>query len=177
MAQTLRASHPSPEPCSPSKLSCVVCFVAAQAAGICYITSTYASCALEDIVATAPRGLRWFQLYMQSDKQLNKQLVQKVESLGFKALVITVDVPKLGNRRQDIQNQLDLKMNLLLKDLRSTKEVGKIPDPMGKHNRRQISSPPSSLLYFHKSSECLLLADTADAIVQKAELIPAVQSF
>ena len=86
MAQTLRASHPSPEPCSPSKLSCVVCFVAAQAAGICYITSTYASCALEDIVATAPRGLRWFQLYMQSDKQLNKQLVQKVESLGFKAL-------------------------------------------------------------------------------------------
>ncbi|KAM8932028.1 2-Hydroxyacid oxidase 2 isoform 2-T2 [Lycaon pictus] len=96
---------------------------AAQAAGICYITSTYASCALEDIVATAPRGLRWFQLYMQSDKQLNKQLVQKVESLGFKALVITVDVPKLGNRRQDIQNQLDLKMNLLLKDLRSTKEI------------------------------------------------------
>ncbi|XP_013976176.1 2-Hydroxyacid oxidase 2 isoform X5 [Canis lupus baileyi] len=100
---------------------------AAQAAGICYITSTYASCALEDIVATAPRGLRWFQLYMQSDKQLNKQLVQKVESLGFKALVITVDVPKLGNRRQDIQNQLDLKMNLLLKDLRSTKERNPMP--------------------------------------------------
>ncbi|XP_077698777.1 2-Hydroxyacid oxidase 2 isoform X4 [Canis aureus] len=100
---------------------------AAQAAGICYITSTYASCALEDIVATAPRGLRWFQLYMQSDKQLNKQLVQKVESLGFKALVITVDVPKLGNRRQDIQNQLDLKMNLLLKDLRSTKEKNPMP--------------------------------------------------
>lgn len=100
---------------------------AAQAASICYITSTYASCALEDIVATAPRGLRWFQLYVQRDRQLNKQLIQRVESLGFKALVITVDTPKVGNRRHDIRNQLDLKINLLLKDLRSPKEGNTVP--------------------------------------------------
>ncbi|XP_047728503.1 2-Hydroxyacid oxidase 2 isoform X2 [Prionailurus viverrinus] len=96
---------------------------AAQAAGVCYITSTFATCALEDIAATAPRGLRWFQLYVHPDRQLSKQLVQRVESLGFKALVITVDVPKLGNRRHDIRNQLDLKLNLLLKDLHSPKEI------------------------------------------------------
>ncbi|VCX17925.1 unnamed protein product [Gulo gulo] len=95
---------------------------AAQEAGICYIISTYASCALEDIVATAPRGLKWFQLYTTSDRQLNKQLVQRAEALGFKALVITVDTPKMGNRRCDIRNQLDLQRNLLLKDLRSPKE-------------------------------------------------------
>ncbi|XP_054567695.1 2-Hydroxyacid oxidase 2 isoform X3 [Eptesicus fuscus] len=101
---------------------------AAQAAGICYITSTYASCTLEDIVAAAPRGFRWFQLYVQPDRQLNKQLVQRVESLGFRALVITVDVPKLGNRRHDIRNQLNLKTNLLLKDLRSPQEVDALPE-------------------------------------------------
>ncbi|XP_023391138.1 hydroxyacid oxidase 2 [Pteropus vampyrus] len=95
---------------------------AAQAAGICYITSTYASCTLEDIVAAAPRGLRWFQLYVQTDRQLTQQLIQRAESLGFKALVITVDVPKTGNRRQNIRNQLDLKKMLMLKDLRSPKE-------------------------------------------------------
>uniref|UniRef100_A0A452QHJ9 (S)-2-hydroxy-acid oxidase n=1 Tax=Ursus americanus TaxID=9643 RepID=A0A452QHJ9_URSAM len=100
---------------------------AAQAAGICYITSTYASCTLEDIVATAPRGLKWFQLYMQSDRQLNKQVVQRAESLGFKALVITVDTPKTGNRRCDFRNELDLHMNLLLKDLRSPKERNSMP--------------------------------------------------
>ncbi|XP_059530046.1 2-Hydroxyacid oxidase 2 isoform X1 [Myotis daubentonii] len=100
---------------------------AAQAAGICYITSTYASCTLEDIVAAAPRGLRWFQLYVQPDRQLNKQLVRRVESLGFRALVITVDVPKLGNRRHDIRNQLNLKTNLLLKDLRSPQERNSMP--------------------------------------------------
>lgn len=101
---------------------------AAQAASICYITSTYSSCTYEDIVATAPRGLRWFQLYVQSDWELNKQLVQRVESLGFKALVITVDTPIPGKRRNDIRNQLNLKMNLMLKDLRSPEEKNFTPD-------------------------------------------------
>ncbi|XP_042637985.1 hydroxyacid oxidase 2 [Orycteropus afer afer] len=100
---------------------------AAQAAGICYITSTYASCTLEDIVTAAPGGLRWFQFYVQPDRQLNKQLIQRAESLGFKALVITVDVPTVGNRRHDIRNKLDLKRNLLLKDLRSPKERDSTP--------------------------------------------------
>ncbi|XP_006861367.1 PREDICTED: hydroxyacid oxidase 2 [Chrysochloris asiatica] len=100
---------------------------AAQAADICYITSTYASCSFEDIATAAPRGLRWFQLYAQPDRQLNKQLIHRAESLGFKALVITVDVPVAGNRRQDIRNNLDLKTNLLLKDLRSPKERNPTP--------------------------------------------------
>ncbi|XP_004689650.1 PREDICTED: hydroxyacid oxidase 2 [Condylura cristata] len=101
---------------------------AAQAADICYVTSTYASCSLEDIVTTAPRGLRWFQLYVQPERELNRRLIQRAESLGFKALVITVDVPTLGNRRHDIRNQLDLKSNLLLKDLQSPKERSSTPN-------------------------------------------------
>ncbi|XP_040607440.1 hydroxyacid oxidase 2 [Mesocricetus auratus] len=92
---------------------------AAQEANICYITSTYASCTLEDIVAAAPRGFRWFQLYVQSDWELNKQLIQRVEGLGFKALVITVDAPVIGKRRRNIKNQLNLEANIMLKDLRS----------------------------------------------------------
>ncbi|XP_074226388.1 2-Hydroxyacid oxidase 2 isoform X2 [Camelus bactrianus] len=98
---------------------------AARAAGVCYITSTYASCSLEDIVAAAPEGLRWYQLYVQPNRQLNKQLIQKVESLGFKALVITVDVPKIGNRRYNVT---DLKKSLLLKNLGSPeKSLTRLP--------------------------------------------------
>ncbi|XP_051021482.1 2-Hydroxyacid oxidase 2 [Acomys russatus] len=100
---------------------------AAQELNICYITSTYASCALEDIAAAAPGGLRWFQLYVQSDWELNKQLVQRAEALGFKALVITVDVPVPGNRRQNMRNQLDLEKNIKLKDLRSPEERSSTP--------------------------------------------------
>ena len=114
----------------PSNLSCVICFAAARAAGICYVTSMYASCSLEDIVGTAPGGLRWFQLYVHPNRQLNKQLIQKVESLGFKALVSTVDVPKIGNRRHNMANQVDLQKTLLLKDLGLSAKVGKMPEPM-----------------------------------------------
>lgn len=138
---------PAQSPTPTSNLSCAFCFAAAQAAGICYVISTYASCSLEDIVATAPRGLKWFQLYATSDRQLNKQLVQRAEALGFKALVITVDTPKMGNRRCDFRNQLDLQRNLLLKDLRSPKEVGEQIRWAGMTGH---TSSPSSLPSCHK---------------------------
>lgn len=100
---------------------------AAQEAKVCYVTSTFATCSLEDIVTTAPRGLRWFQLYVQRDRQLNQQMIQRVEGLGFQGLVITVDVPVTANRRHDLRNQLDLTSNLLLKDLGPRKERNPMP--------------------------------------------------
>ncbi|XP_021014688.1 hydroxyacid oxidase 2 isoform X1 [Mus caroli] len=95
---------------------------AAQEANICYVISSYASYTVEDIVAAAPGGLHWFQLYVQPDWDINKQMVQRLEALGFKALVITVDVPVLGNRRGNKRNLLDLEANIMLKDLRSPGE-------------------------------------------------------
>lgn len=68
---------------------------------------------------------------MNSDWDINKQMVQKAEALGFKALVITIDVPILGNRRWDRRNQLNLETNILWKEFRSLKEVRKISDSMG----------------------------------------------
>lgn len=95
---------------------------AAQEANICYVISNYTSYPLEDIVAAAPNGFRWFQLYVNSDWDINKQVVQKAEALGFKALVITIDVPILGNRRWDKRNELNLETNILWKDFQSLKE-------------------------------------------------------
>lgn len=91
---------------------------AAQEANTCYVISSYASYTIEDIIAAAPGGFHWFQLYVQSDWDINKQMVQRLEALGFKALVITVDVPVLGNRRGNKRNQLNLEENIMLKDLR-----------------------------------------------------------
>ncbi|XP_043818458.1 hydroxyacid oxidase 2 isoform X2 [Dromiciops gliroides] len=90
---------------------------AAQAMNICYVTSTFSTCSFEDIVAGAPNGLRWFQLYIQRDKQITKQMIQKVESLGYKALVITVDTPTLGNRLHDHRNRFSLPVSVSLKNL------------------------------------------------------------
>lgn len=71
---------------------------------------------MEEIVAAAPNGYRWFQLYVYRDRKLSEQIVHRVESLGYKALVLTVDVPYTGKRRNDIRNQFKLPPHLKVKN-------------------------------------------------------------
>ncbi|XP_036622695.1 hydroxyacid oxidase 2 isoform X2 [Trichosurus vulpecula] len=89
----------------------------AQAMNICYVTSTFSTCYFEDIVACAPSGLRWLQLYVQRDRQITKKLIQEVETLGYKALVLTVDTAALGNRLQDNRNKFSLPKSMSVKNL------------------------------------------------------------
>lgn len=72
---------------------------AAKAKAI-YVVSSFTSTPLEEIkkVATYPI---WFQLYVRDDKVFTKDLVQKAESLGCKALCITVDTPVGGARNRE----------------------------------------------------------------------------
>lgn len=71
---------------------------------------------MEEIVAAAPNGYRWFQLYVYRDRKLSEQIVHRVEGLGYKALVLTVDVPYTGKRRNDIRNQFKLPPHLKVKN-------------------------------------------------------------
>lgn len=89
---------------------------ATEALNTCYITSTYSTCSVEEIVAAAPNGYRWFQLYVYRDRKLSEQIVHRVEALGYKALVLTVDVPYTGKRRNDIRNQFKLPPHLKVKN-------------------------------------------------------------
>ncbi|KAM7312933.1 hydroxyacid oxidase 1 [Ixodes scapularis] len=43
-----------------------------------------------------PDGLRWFQLSIYKDRDFTRSLVERAEQAGFKALVMTVDVPVPG---------------------------------------------------------------------------------
>ncbi|KAI5621319.1 hydroxyacid oxidase 2 isoform X2, partial [Silurus asotus] len=89
---------------------------ATESVNTCYITSTYSTCSVEEICAAAPNGYRWFQLYVYRDRKLSEQLVHRVEALGYKALVLTVDVPYTGKRRDDIRNQFKLPPHLKVKN-------------------------------------------------------------
>ncbi|KAM5127378.1 2-Hydroxyacid oxidase 2, partial [Mantella aurantiaca] len=89
---------------------------AAESLSLCYVASTYSTCSVEEIVAAAPDGLRWFQLYVYRDRKLSEKLVHRVEALGFKALVLTVDVPYTGKRRSDIRNNFRLPPHLKVKN-------------------------------------------------------------
>ncbi|XP_044305631.1 hydroxyacid oxidase 2 [Varanus komodoensis] len=89
---------------------------AAQAMSTCYIASTYSNCSVEEIVAAAPSGLRWFQLYIHRKRSFSEQLVRRVESLGFQALVLTADLPYTGKRRDDIRNNFQFLSSVKLKN-------------------------------------------------------------
>ena len=66
-----------------------------------YVVSSSTTTPIEEIAKVATQPL-WFQLYVGGDKTFVKDLVQKVESYGVKALCLTVDLPVSGVRnRQD----------------------------------------------------------------------------
>jgi 4-hydroxymandelate oxidase len=69
---------------------------AAMANGL-YCVSSFTTTPIEEI-AKVSTGPRWFQLYVVDDRSFVKDLVQKVEAHGSKALVVTVDTPVSGAR-------------------------------------------------------------------------------
>jgi 4-hydroxymandelate oxidase len=90
---------------------------AAALADTIMVVSTLANVALEDIATATPGGSKWFQLYVHVDRELTRSLVQRAESSGYEAIVITVDTPKLGQRRRDERNRFALPPNLRIANI------------------------------------------------------------
>ena len=80
---------------------------AAGAAGTVYTLSTGSSRTIEE-VAGAATGPVWFQLYLWRDRSVIESLIRRAQSAGYGALVITVDVPVIGNRERDTRNGMTL---------------------------------------------------------------------
>ena len=79
---------------------------AAATAGTIMTLSTMASASIEE-VAAASDGPKWFQLYVHRDREVSKRMVQRSEVAGYKAICLTVDVPRLGRRERDFRNRLE----------------------------------------------------------------------
>ena len=79
---------------------------AAAAAGTIMTLSTMASASIEE-VAAASDGPKWFQLYVHPERNVSKRMVQRAEAAGYKAICLTVDVPRLGRRERDFRNRFD----------------------------------------------------------------------
>ncbi|GMI93690.1 hypothetical protein like AT3G14130 [Hibiscus trionum] len=78
---------------------------AASACGTIMVLSTSSSCSLEE-VASCCNAIRFFQLYVYKRRDISAKLVQRAENNGYKAIVVTVDSPRLGRREADIKNKL-----------------------------------------------------------------------
>jgi 4-hydroxymandelate oxidase len=79
----------------------------AAAAQATLVISSSASLRVEEI-ARHSQGQVWFQLYVQRDRGFTKELVQRAEGAGSRALCVTVDSPTHGvrNREQRAKGEL-----------------------------------------------------------------------
>ncbi|KZP00040.1 L-mandelate dehydrogenase [Calocera viscosa TUFC12733] len=76
----------------------------AYACGIIQGISSNASCTVDEI-ADARQGQQplIFQLYVNKDHKITEDTLRKIDQLGFKAIMLTVDAPVLGKRELDMK--------------------------------------------------------------------------
>lgn len=74
---------------------------AAAAAGLVYCLSTRATADLGEVAAAAPAGRRWFQLYVDRDRELAERQLRRAAEHGYEQVVLTIDVPITGRRDRE----------------------------------------------------------------------------
>ncbi len=95
----------------------------AGAAGATMVISTVATTSVEDIARAAKSPL-WFQLYVQRDRGFTRELVQRAEAAGCRALCLTVDTPVVGARNREMRAGFTLPAGMDLPNLRGLKLNG-----------------------------------------------------
>jgi 4-hydroxymandelate oxidase len=90
-----------------------------MATGVPFCLSTMSSRSIEEVAAAADGAAapgtpapRWFQLYLQADRGLDRELVERAATAGFDAIVLTVDLPVLGYRERDLRTGFRLDVPL-----------------------------------------------------------------
>jgi 4-hydroxymandelate oxidase len=74
---------------------------AAAARGITMTLSSSASTDMADVAEAG--GPRWYQVYLLADEGARRAMIERAVSLGYEALVLTVDLQRLGRRERDIR--------------------------------------------------------------------------
>ncbi len=79
----------------------------AIAAGATMVVSSFANTSLEEVAAVVKSPL-WFQLYAQTDQGFTRELVQRAEASGYRALCLTVDTATTGARNREARAAVKL---------------------------------------------------------------------
>jgi isopentenyl diphosphate isomerase/L-lactate dehydrogenase-like FMN-dependent dehydrogenase len=74
---------------------------AAATRGLAMTLSSSASTDMGDIAEA--RGPRWYQVYLLADPGARRAMIERAVSLSYEALVLTVDLQRLGRRERDVR--------------------------------------------------------------------------
>lgn len=90
----------------------VQAFKAANAAKIPFCLSTVSICSIDELNQASPVPF-WFQLYVIKDRSYATKLMQRAREAGCNTLILTVDLPLVGERYRDTRNGLSGGTSLL----------------------------------------------------------------
>ena len=88
---------------------------AAAACGIPYCMSTMSICSIEDVREATAQPF-WFQQYLMKDRGFNQELIDRAAAAQCSALMLTLDLQVLGERRRDPRNGLTIPPRLSLRN-------------------------------------------------------------
>ena len=93
--------------------------IAACRSATCMVLSTWSTTPLEDVARCSAPGLKWFQIDMFKRLDVVASVVKRAELQGYKAIVVTVDMPYIGIRYNDKHNGFALPSNLSFDNIKS----------------------------------------------------------
>lgn len=126
---------------------------AAAAAGIPFTLSTMSTASIEEVAAAAPDAIRWFQLYTQASPARTRSFVERAALAGYRAIVVTVDLPVLGYRERDLRSGFNLAVR-----------HGNFPDDEGPDHASHGGDPDAGFDIFGRNAEHVLTWDDLAAI-------------
>ena len=89
--------------CAPDFHGDVAAAEASAATGVPFTLSTFTQTRMEDVIKHAGETPNFFQLYLPADRELAASLINRAETSGYSALVVTVDSWTLGFRPMDLE--------------------------------------------------------------------------
>ena len=89
---------------------------AAETFGIPFTLSSLSICSIEDVARQTSRPF-WFQLYVFKDRDFTRQLMERARNAGCNTLVVTMDLPIMGQRHKDVKNRLSAPPRLTVSSL------------------------------------------------------------
>ena len=89
--------------CAPDFQGDVAAAQASAATGVPFTLSTFSQAPMEDVIKHAGTTPSFYQLYLPGDRELAASLINRAETSGYSALVLTVDSWALGYRPSDLQ--------------------------------------------------------------------------
>jgi 4-hydroxymandelate oxidase len=117
---------------------------AAGATGLLFVVSLFASQDLAEIAAAAT-GPLWLQLYWLRRRGVMVDLVQRAEALGYRAIVITVDTPRVARRLRDLRHGFALPSQVVAVNIDPAVMAGTDHGEVGvsaleRHSRQQFDA-------------------------------------